>query len=451
MKDEAGHKVSLDEVREHTDEALALEFARRNAMKLRYVADWNRWMIYDGIMWVRDEILQVFTEARALCREDAACAKKAQQPKILSARTVNATVSLARSDPMLSAVVDQWDGDPMALNCDGEVHQLDTDAFSRSAIPGDYFTKSTAVKPEGDCPMWIEFLEVVTGGDAALMDYLQRVCGYCLTGSTREQCLFFLYGPGGNGKTTFITTITGIIGDYAKTAAIDTFSASNGGHDRHPTELANLQGARLVTATETEEGRRWDETRIKTLTGGDTISARFMRQDFFSYRPVLKLMIAGNHKPELRGVDEAWRRRMQIIPFIAKIPPAKRIRGFEDKLRSEWPGILNWMIEGARTWNVYGLQPPPAVLDATSEYLDSEDVVGGWLEECVELDLESFTSRQALFSSWQGWCKRTGEHVGTRKQFAGMINRRDGFHHQHKSNGTRGYLGVRLRIDFEMT
>ena len=189
----------------------------------------------------------------------------------------------------------------------------------------------------------------MTNDDAALIDYLQRVCGYCLTGSTREQCLFFLYGPGGNGKTTFVETVSGIMGDYARTAAVDTFSASNG-HDRHPTELANLQGARLVVATETAEGRHWDETRIKTLTGGDMISARFMRQDFFSYRPVLKLMVSGNHKPELKGVDEAWRRRMQIIPFIAEIPASRRIRGYGELLREEWPAILAWMIEGARYW-----------------------------------------------------------------------------------------------------
>lgn len=449
MKDESKQKNSLDDVRDHTDEALALEFARRQAMFMRYVSDWNRWMLWDGIMWVRDETMLVFSEARALCREDAACAPKSLQTRLLSSRTVAAVVSLARSDKMLSAVVDQWDGDPMAINCDGEVHQLDTDTFSRSAIPGDYFTKSTMVKPAGDCPLWIEFLETVTCNDADLMDYLQRVCGYCLTGSTREQCLFFLYGPGGNGKTTFISTISGIMGDYARTAAIDAFSASNG-HDRHPTELANLQGARLVTASETAEGRHWDETRIKTLTGGDTISARFMRQDFFSYRPVLKLMVSGNNKPELKGVDEAWRRRMQIIPFVAEIDPVHRIRGFDELLRDEWPGILMWMIEGARIWHQLGLRPPAVVLAATAEYLDSEDIVGVWVEECIEFDDETFTSRQQLFTSWQAFAKRTGEPVGTRKQFAAALNRRKRFI-SHKRDGIRGYLGTRLKVDFELS
>lgn len=449
MKDEErGKVIPLRPSQEHSEDWLALEFAGQHALTMRYVADWNRWMLYDGAVWQRDETMKVFDEARAICRDHAEMPRvaAADRKRLKSARTVAAVITLARSDQRIAAVVDQWDGDPFAINCDGEVHKLDTDRFSRPAIPGDYFTKSTVVKPAGDCPLWIEFLETVTCKDAALIDYLQRVCGYCLTGSTREQCLFFLYGPGGNGKTTFVSTISGIMGDYARTAAIDAFSASNG-HDRHPTELANLQGARLVTASETAEGRHWDETRIKTLTGGDTISARFMRQDFFTYRPVLKLMVSGNNKPELKGVDEAWRRRMQIIPFVAEIPPSRRIRGYDELLREEWPGILQWMIEGARYWSHFGLQPPPAVVDATGEYLDSEDIVGSWIEETIEFrpgDDNAFLSRQALFGQWQIFCKNASEHIGSRKQLVGALNRRKGFH-PHKRHGVRGYLGIQLK------
>jgi putative DNA primase/helicase len=450
VKDEAKRRPSQpDQIRGHTDESLALEFATRNCGLFRYVADWSRWMIFDGSMWTRDETLHVYAEARALVREDSISAPKKDQPRILSSRTIHAIVSLARTDPILAAVVDQWDDDETVIHCDGEIHQLMVEGDPRSAIPGDYLTKSTATKPDGeDCPMWREFLEVVTGGDAALIDYLQRMCGYCLTGSTREQVLFFLYGPGGNGKSTFVNTIAGVMGDYAKTAAIDTFSTSS--NDRHPTDLANLQGARLVTATETAEGRRWDETRIKTLTGGDRISARFMRQDFFTYLPAFKLVVSGNHKPELKGVDEAWRRRMQIIPFTVRIPPGKRIRGYDEKLRAEWPAILMWMIEGARLWARDGLNPPPAVTEATAEYLDSEDVLGGWLEECTTLEEDAFTSRQQLFVSWAAFCKRVGEVPGTRKTFAAALNRREGLK-QSKREGLRGYLGIRLRIDFELT
>ena len=219
--------VITDTVRDHTDEALALEFARRHARRLRYVDGWSKWMLYDGAVWAPDETLTVFSHARALCRDDAAAAPpKKDKARLLSAKTVAAVVTLARSDPALAAVIDQWDADPMALNCDGEVVQLDADGgFHRSAIAGDYFTRSTAVKPGGDCPLWLEFLELVTGGDGDLIDYLQRMCGYCLTGLTVEHALFFMWGPGGNGKSTFIDTITGVMGDYAKTAGIDTFTA----------------------------------------------------------------------------------------------------------------------------------------------------------------------------------------------------------------------------------
>jgi putative DNA primase/helicase len=438
-----------------SEDWLARAFTMRHALDMRYVADWSRWMLYDGSVWQRDETMRVFDEARAICYEHAELPRvsAADRRRLKSARTVAAVIALARTDQRTAAIVDQWDADPMALNCDGEVHQLDDDRYGRPAIPGDYFTKSAAARPQGDCPMWIEFLELVTGGDAALVDYLQRVAGYCLTGDTREQCLFFLYGPGGNGKTTFVSTISGIMGDYARTAAIDTFSASNG--DRHPTDLANLQGARLVAATETAEGRRWDETRIKMLTGGDPVSARFMRQDFFTYRPAFKLMVSGNHKPELKGVDEAWRRRMQIVPFTVRIPERQRIRGYEDRLRPEWPGILMWMIEGARFWAKDGLAPPPAVANATADYLESEDVLGAWLDECCEVvpvdaAREPFTSRQQLFASWQAWGKRTGETVGTRKQFLAALANREGLY-RHKRAGVRGYAGIRLRIDFELT
>lgn len=452
MKDEDRGKV-IQLRPEHTEDRLATEFAMLHGERLRYVSDWSRWMIFDGAVWQRDETMQVFDDAREICRSHAEMPRVAasDRRRLCSARTITAVLTMARADRRLAAVVDQWDADAFLLNCDGEVHRLDAEAYSRQALPGDYFCKTTSVRPGGECPLWIEFLETVTCGDAALIDYLQRVCGYCLTGSTREQCLFFLYGPGGNGKTTFVNTISGIMGDYHRTAAIDAFAASSS--DRHPTELANLQGARLVTASETAEGRHWDETRIKTLTGGDMISARFMRQDFFEYRPMLKLMVSGNSKPELKGVDAAWRRRMQIVPFVADIEPAKRIRGFDDLLHVEWPGILQWMIEGARYWAKSGLQPPPAVLNATGDYLDSQDVLGGWIDEMIVLtpaDDTAFLSRQQLFSAWQAFCKRTGEHVGSRKQLVAALNRRRGFF-PHIRNGLRGYHGIAFKADFELT
>jgi putative DNA primase/helicase len=188
------------------------------------------------------------------------------------------------------------------------------------------------------------FLSKITNGNAELSEYLARMAGYCLTGSTNEHALFFCYGTGANGKTTLVNAITGCIGDYHRTAPIETFTQSH--NDRHPTELAALRGARLVTAVETEEGRRWAESKIKALTGGDAIAARFMRQDFFEYVPQFKLLIAGNHKPGLRSVDEAIRRRFNLVPFTVTIPPEERDEGLPEKLKAELPGILAWMIRG---------------------------------------------------------------------------------------------------------
>ena len=219
-------------------------------------------------------------------------------------------------------------------------------------------TKKTAVAPGMRCPTWHEFLKRTTDGDNELQRYLQRVAGYALTGDTSEHALFFAYGTGANGKSTFLNAVSGMIGDYHKTAPIETFTESKS--DRHPTDLAGLRGARMVTAVETEEGRRWAESKIKTLTGGDKIAARFMRQDFFEYAPQFKLLIAGNHKPSLRTVDEAIRRRFHLIPFTVTIPPEQRDTTLGDRLKDEWPGILGWAIEGCVEWMAKGLAAPKA-------------------------------------------------------------------------------------------
>ena len=174
------------------------------------------------------------------------------------------------------------------------------------------------------------------------------MCGYALTGITREHALFFLYGTGANGKSVFLNTVSGIMADYATTAPIETFIASR--DERHPTDIAGLQGARLVTAFETEDGRRWAESKLKALTGGDRVAARFMRQDFFEFVPQFKLLIAGNHKPRLRAVDEAMRRRFNLVPFTVTIPEPERDKDLAEKLRDEWPGILRWMVERCLAW-----------------------------------------------------------------------------------------------------
>ncbi len=221
----------------------------------------------------------------------------------------------AQADRRFAITSADWNSDPfLRVATPAGTVDLRTGRL-RVADPLDRINKIAGTSPSEkiDCPRWLSFLHEATGGDTEPIRSPQRWCGYCLTGDIREHALVFCWGPGGNGKTVLLNTETAILGDYAQTAAMETFTASQ--YASHPTDLAMLCGARLVTAAETEEGRAWAETRIKQLTGGDPISARFMRQDFFTFKPTFKLMVIGNHEPALRNVDDAARRRFNVVPF----------------------------------------------------------------------------------------------------------------------------------------
>jgi putative DNA primase/helicase len=282
-----------------------------------------------------------------------------------------------------------------------------------------------------------------TNGNQTLIGFLQRIAGYALTGITHEHALFFGYGTGGNGKSVFLGVLGGILNDYAAVAPMETFLFSH--TDKHPTDLAGLRGARLVTAQETEEGRRWAETKIKVLTGGDPISARFMRQDFFTYLPQFKLFIAGNYMPGLRGVNEAIRRRLNLIPFTVTIPENERDENLADKLKSEWPGILQWMIDGCTNWIRDGLNPPDAVRQATNDYLAAEDTFEQWIEETCAVDRSYFATIAELFASWKTGTEAAGEFTGSQKRFSQNLEAR-GFQRDRRGSGRdRGFYGIALR------
>lgn len=318
----------------------------------------------------------------------------------------------------------------------------------RPAQRSDYITKRTAVAaapPGTPTPIWMKFLKEATGGDEGLINYLQRVAGYCLTGDISEHALFFFYGDGGNGKGVFINTLTRIFGDYAVVASMETFTPSN--NDRHPTDIAMLRGARLVSAQETEEGRGWSEVRIKALTGGDPITARFMRQDFFTFEPTFKMMIAGNHKPNLRSVDAAMRRRFNIIPFIYK--PTSPDPQLAEKLEAEWPGILRWCIDGCLAWQQQGLNPPAIVREATEAYFEEQDLFARWLVECCDIGPSKSDTHAALFTSWKAWVEANGEPAGSSKDFtARMLKANPAFESVKNTPGKhskRGFKGVALK------
>jgi putative DNA primase/helicase len=426
-----------------TEDAAARRFAELFVGRLRYCHDTGAWFKWDGAIWRKSRTGEAFHWAREVARGLAA--SQPEKARYTISRTAFATGvdKFARCDPVFATTADYWDRDTFLLGTPGGTVDLKTGAL-RTPLPEDGITKSTAVAPstQADCPIWRRFLEETTGGDANLIGFLRQWAGYALTGDTREQALLFVFGPGGNGKTVFVNAIRGILGEYAVVAAMDVFISSNS--DRHPADLAMLQGARLVTASETEEGRQWAESRIKQVTGGDPITARFMRQNFFTFQPRFKLTIIGNHKPALHNVDDAQRRRFNLVEFTRK-PAAPDLR-LEEKLKGEWPGILRWMIDGCLDWQTNGLRRPDSVVEATAVYFDDQDLFAQWLAE--ECDAEpgnpwkNATSSE-LFRSWQEFAIRAGEKPSSQKSFVATMQQR-GFERKKGTNGVRLLLGVRL-------
>lgn len=427
-----------------SEDNLALQFTARHGHELRYVAAWGQWMRWDGKKWASDLTLHAWDMARVVCRDAAVEAGYMPDAKGLPARlsaskTRAAVESLARSDRRHAATSDQWDANPWHLNTPAGVVDLTTGAI-RESIQEDYASKITAVAPGGDCPVWLAFLDSVTAGDIELQAYLARMVGYSLTGVTTEHALFFFYGPGRNGKGTFLNILTRILNDYAKVASMETFTEAK--NDRHPQELAGLMGRRLVTAQETEEGKRWAESRLKALTGGDPITARFMRQDDFTFMPQFKLIFAGNHKPALRNVDEAMRARMNLIPFIVYVPPEKRDKRLAEKLWDEAGGILQWAIDGCMEWQRIGLAAPESVKAATDGYLEGQDIIMQFVQECCEQDKAWSNKMQSLFNAYKRWCEEAGNHPIGRNKFGDALESR-GFK-KIVSHSNSLVLGLRL-------
>jgi putative DNA primase/helicase len=432
-----------DRPTEFSDDALAQRFEEEYGDHMRYVAAWSRWFSFDGQRWKPDDTRLAFDRSRAVCRKAAKeCEDKKARAIVSSARSVNAVLTLASSSRQIAATVDQWDADPWLLNTPNGVVDLRTGQM-RPHRPEDYMTKMTGVAPDPNCDIqtWLDFLDRITEANDELVGFLQRLSGYSLTGVTYEHSLSFLYGRGSNGKTTFLNAITQCAGDYHKTSPIETFTETK--NERHPTELASLHGARLVTAVETEEGRRWAESKIKALTGGDRISARFMRQDFFEFTPQFKLMVTGNHKPGLRSVDEAIKRRLNLIPFNVTIPKEEQDVELPNKLKAELPGILYWMIQGCLEWQQNGLNPPECVKAATEAYRDAEDPTSAWIEERCIREPNAKTNRTHLHADWVEWAAKSGETAGSARAFYDRLEGK-GFD-QVKISGVRHFKGLRLK------
>jgi putative DNA primase/helicase len=287
----------------------------------------------------------------------------------LNKKHLSAWPAVSQGYPVIPEHLDQ---DPWLFNVENGTIDLKTGEL-RPHERGALITKLAPVQydREAECPTWWKFLMRIFNGNLALIEFLQKAVGYALTGSTREQCLFFLHGLGANGKSTLLEIIHTLLGDYAHRTSSETFLIKKSGGI--PNDVAALRGARLVGAVEVESGRRLAEVLIKEMTGGDRISARFLHAEWFDFKPEFKIFLAANHKPVIRGTDHAIWRRIHLIPFNVQIPKPEQDRDLPEKLKAELPGILNWALEGCQMWQLYGLEPPAEVQAATQDYREEMD------------------------------------------------------------------------------
>jgi putative DNA primase/helicase len=386
---------------------------------LRYVPQ-TGWHAWDGSRWRRDldgeVVRRMKTTVRAISAAAADCDLEPRRKELLkhafrseSEASIRKAIVLAESERELVVDVSQLDRNPMLLNvANGTVHLEAGELTEHSR--DDLITKVTpiALDHDAEAPRWRAFLEQILAGDQELIAYVQRAVGYSLTGSTQEQVLFLLDGGGANGKSTFIETLRSVLGDYGQQAPPEMFLAQRG--DRIKNELARLPGARFVAAVETGDGRLLDETLVKTLTGGDTMTARPLYRDHFEFTPAFKAWIATNHKPDIRGTDEAIWRRIHLIPFNVTIPKVDRDPHLTAKLRAEASGILAWAIEGCLAWQYKGgLNPPAVVLEATRSYRRDQDTVGEFLDDCCTIAAEHRVTASRLYNRYCQWVENAGD------------------------------------------
>jgi len=312
----------------------------------------------------------------------------------------------------------------------------------------DLISKKSHIKfdPDAKCEEWDKFLHKVMGEDQELIKYLRRILGYLLTGDTSEQKFFFLYGGGRNGKSTFLEVIGYIIGEYADTTPMNTFMQQK--NEGISNDIAGLKGSRFVSAQETEKGRAFAESKIKQLTGGDTIKARFLHREFFEYTPQFKIFIAGNHKPTINETKEAIWNRIRPIPFTVRIEDHERDTHLKEKLIAEAPGILNWMLEGCLNWLENGLQCPSSVTSATQEYREEMDVVQRFLNDCFSINPLAKVSFKEIYAKFKIWAHDNGENEMSGKALGGSLIEREFV--PRGIGGQRFYVGLSLRKDVEL-
>lgn len=457
-----------------TDLGNARRLVELHGHDLRFCHPWGKWMVWDGSRWRHDDTAEVYRRARRTIREiyqDAANLleqastemddmKRNQMAAIAEALSewarksenrarIEAMVKLAESEPSVPVLPSQLDTDHWLLNCQNGTIDLTTGQL-REHRRADLITQLAPVTYDASatCPVWDGFLEKITAGNRGLILFLQKAIGYSLTGDVSEQVIFIFFGTGANGKSTFLLVTLRMLGDYAKKAPMDLFMAK--GNETHPTEKTLLFGARFVAGIEAEEGKRLSEVFIKEATGGDPITARRMREDFWTFNPTHKVFLAVNHKPIIRGTDHAIWRRPKLIPFTVTIPGEEQDRRLPEKLYVELPGILAWAVQGCLDWQRNGLGEPQEVWDATSKYREDMDVLGSFIGERCLINPEVQVSIKELYNAYVEWAKASGEYVSSKVVFGQRLAER-GF---TKARGTKGvwyWSGIGLVADNQPT
>ena len=439
-----------------TDLGNGERFAAQNRDKARWCQQWKSWLVWDGKRWNNEGNLLVRQLAKDTVRSIYNEASQAgDDDRVKISRHANSSEAIHRVDAMLTAGkaekgmairAEELDKPSWLLNCSNGIIDLKTGELV-SHNPEYLLTKLVKVDydPTALCPYWLTFLNEIMGGDQEMISYLQRAVGYSLTGDTSEQCIFILHGSGANGKSTFLSPINTILHDYAKQSPVETFLAmrKKGANN----DVARLKGARFVTASEPDADQRFAESLLKLITGGDTVSARFLNQEYFDFKPILKLFLATNHKPKVNSDDKAMWRRLRLIPFEVTIPEHRQDKRLLEKLHNELEGILAWAVQGCIEWQQVGLGVPERVREATKEYAKEMDTFGRFLDERCEQAACQKTSTKILYQAYVSWCQEEGEHPLTKVMFGKKLGDL-GFEPARNRTG-RGWKGLGLLQDDE--
>lgn len=436
-----------------TDSGNAERLRDRFGEIIRYCPAFKRWLVYDSCYWRKEtgELMQfaiktardMLTEASRI--EDEATRKELVRHAMLSenAGKLKAMIDVASNLEGLIITTDNLDADIWKLNCKNGVIDLKTGKLI-SHKREYYMSKLCPVEfnPESHAPRWIEFLRDITGGSSELMRYLQKAVGSSLSGDTSEQALFVLYGTGANGKSTFLNTISDLLGDYARNTPSETFMAKR--VETIGNDIARLQGARLVTAIEINEGQRLSEALIKSITGGDRVTARFLYGEYFDFQPQFTPFLVVNHRPVIRDTSHSIWRRIKLIPFTVTIPEDKKDKQLQAKLREELPGILAWAVEGCLLWQKEGLKMPDEVKIATEGYREDMDTFSTFIEECCIVEEGKKVSNRGIRYTYETWCRENGDYPLGQKLFNAKMTERGFAVKRSGANGSRDWHGIGL-------